>query len=124
VGISDCQYILSVGTSEPRKNCATVIRAFGRLKRADRACRHKLVPSGATWTGLEILYQIAADEGVADEVVFLGYREHLELLYNGAAMFVFPSIYEGFGLPPLEAMACGTPVIASNVTSIPEVVGD
>ena len=74
--------------------------------------------------GLDSLVSLAAQEGVTDEVIFLGRREQLELLYNGASLFVFPSIYEGFGLPPLEAMACGVPVVASNLTSIPEVVGD
>lgn len=123
-GIGDCPYILSVGTIEPRKNFVTLIRAFGHLKRSNRACRHKLVLSGATWIGLDLLHSIASEEGVADDVVLLGYGEQLELLYNGAALFVFPSFYEGFGLPPLEAMACGVPVIASNATSIPEVVGD
>jgi glycosyltransferase involved in cell wall biosynthesis len=123
-GLRDHPYILSVGTIEPRKNFCTLIRAFAQLKRANRACRHRLVLAGATWTGGDLLRRVAAEEAVSDDVIFLGYGERLELLYNGAAMFVFPSTYEGFGLPPLEAMACGVPVIASNATSIPEVVGD
>lgn len=124
IGVGDAPYVLSVGTLEERKNLAVLVRAFARLKRADPSLPHRLVLCGAKSFAYENLLQAAAQEQVAGDVLFLGYGQKLELLYGGASLFVFPSLYEGFGLPPLEAMACGTPVIASNATSIPEVAGD
>jgi glycosyltransferase involved in cell wall biosynthesis len=115
-------YLLAVATVSPRKNLAAVVRAYSRI-----AADHPglgLVIAGATgWRTEETDRAIrAAPSGV----VTTGFvaDEDLVALYNGAACLVFPSLEEGFGLPPLEAMACGTPVVASNTTSIPEVVGD
>jgi glycosyltransferase involved in cell wall biosynthesis len=124
LGIGGDPYVLAVGSLEPRKNLVTLVRAFARLKRASPRLRHRLVLSGAKWIGYEPVFEAIAAEGVENAVIHVGRAERLELLYNGASLFAFPSIYEGFGLPPLEAMACGVPVIASNATSIPEVVGD
>jgi len=114
--------ILFVGTIEPRKNVARLVEAYSRLR--DRQV--KLVIGGARgWLYEEIFARVEELELTGD-VLFPGYipPEELPLWYNAAELFVYPSLYEGFGLPPLEAMACGTPVITSNVSSLPEVVGE
>ncbi len=114
-------YLLSVGTLEPRKNYPVLLRAFKRLK-----TDWDLVIVGKKgWKFQNILLTIK-DLKLADRVKILGYVEDAELpfFYNGAEIFIFPSIYEGFGLPILEALACGTPVICSNSSSLPEVGGD
>ncbi len=115
-------FLLHVGHLHPRKNFEGLLDALGRLVR--RGERLPLVqvggtPSPAQRARLEAL-------GLGDQVRFLGRVEDevLVALYNRAALFVFPSLYEGFGLPVLEAMACGTPVVAADATSLPEVVGD
>jgi glycosyltransferase involved in cell wall biosynthesis len=116
-------FILSVSTSNPRKNLKTLIHAYAGIK--DRIY-HDLVLTGEYgWKSTE-LYSLVTDLGLSERVKFTGYvpLEELPAIYNLADLFVYPSLYEGFGLPPLEAMACGTPVITSNVTSLPEVVGD
>jgi alpha-1,3-rhamnosyl/mannosyltransferase len=118
-------YFLSVGTLEPRKNLKATIAAYASLPVAVRA-RHPLVLAGMKgWrtTSIERLLQPLVDSG---QVRMLGYltREHLAAVTAGALALVYPSVYEGFGLPPLEAMGCGVPPIASNVSSLPEVVGD
>lgn len=116
-------FILSVSTSNPRKNLKTLIKAFAISK--DKI-DHDLVLTGEYgWKSGEI-YKLVTDLGLNNRVKFTGYLPLAELpaLYNLADLFVYPTLYEGFGLPPLEAMACGTPVITSNVTSLPEVVGD
>lgn len=116
------KYILCVGTLEPRKNLVSLLKAYARIiNLLPEACR--LVITGRKgWLYDEIL-KTAGDLG--DKVIFTGYvtNEELMLLYNGASVFVYPSLYEGFGLPVIEAMACGTPVITSNSSSLPEVVG-
>ena len=119
------RFILSVGEIQPRKNLKTLIEAYVRLRRAD-AIRHKLVLVGKrAWLSDET-FAAARDSGYRDDLVFTGYvpDDDLMALYNAAELFVYPSLFEGFGLPPLEAMACGTPVITSNTSSLPEVVGD
>lgn len=119
------EYLLAVGTLEPRKNLKVVLRAFAQLPAAFRK-RHPLVLVGMKgWHTSEFEAQIAPLVQ-AGEVRELGYlpREDLATVIAGATTLIYPSIYEGFGLPPLEAMACGVPVITSNVSSIPEVVGD
>jgi glycosyltransferase involved in cell wall biosynthesis len=116
--------VLAVGTLEKRKNLELLVRAFARLKRAHPTLSHRLVLCGSKWVGHESVFATIAAEAIGDAVVYLGHAERLDVLYNGASVFVFPSKYEGFGLPPLEAMACGVPVIVSNATSLPEVVGD
>jgi glycosyltransferase involved in cell wall biosynthesis len=118
------KYILFVGRIEPRKNIPGLIEAFGMLT-ADGATEHTLVVAGM----MDDLYRKFHAETTArfgGRVVFTGKveQEDLPSLYAGADLFVYPSFAEGFGLPPLEAMACGTPVITSNTTSLPEVMGD
>lgn len=124
-GLQAGRYILAVGTLEPRKNLSTVIAAFSRLPDSVRR-QTPLVIVGMHGWGME-KFSAGLQQMIArGEVVLTGYvaQEELPALYSGARMFVYPSIYEGFGLPPLEAMACGTPVIVSNRASLPEVVGD
>lgn len=124
-GLVHGQYILAVGTLEPRKNLAVALRAFMQLAPALRK-RFPLVLVGMKGWHTSALEQQIAPLIAAGEIRQLGYlpREDLATIIAGAATLIYPSIYEGFGLPPLEAMACGVPVITSNVSSIPEVVGD
>lgn len=112
------RYILGIGGKEFRKNVVSLIKAFNKYK---------------AYNNDDVKLIIVGKQGVDDkvnnmnkDVIYTGFVEDNELvaLYNGATAFVYPSLYEGFGLPPLEAMACGTAVITSNTTSIPEVVGD
>jgi len=118
-------YILCVGNLQPRKNLRALIDAYVRLRRADTT-RHRLVLVGRkAWLHADI-FAAARESGYADALVFTGYVPDADLvaLYNAAAVFVYPSLFEGFGLPPLEAMACGTPVVCSDTSAFPEVVGD
>jgi len=117
-------YILYVGSLEPRKNIQTLIQGFANIKK--RGLNHKLIIVGNKKWEYSKLIRIVAESGLHNDVIFTGYLpdEDLPALYNGADLFVYPSLYEGFGLPPLEAMACGTPVITSNTSSLPEVVGN
>ncbi len=119
------RFILYVGNLEPHKNLKTLIAAYIRLRQAD-ATRHKLVLVGRAFAHDNDILATAQASGYADDLVLTGYvpNEDLVALYNAADLFVFPSIFEGFGIPPLEAMACGTPVVTSNTSSLPEVVGD
>jgi glycosyltransferase involved in cell wall biosynthesis len=120
-------YILSVGSIQPRKNLERLVRAFSRLRGQRPGVKlPKLVIVGKqAWLYNETLRAIA-ESGVDDQVLLTGYVSEGDLpgLYSGATCFVYPSYFEGFGLPPLEAMQCGTPVIVGNRTSLPEVVGD
>ena len=117
-------YVLAVGSLEPRKNLPALFEAFAGLRAA--GLPHRLVVVGRTAWKAAPIFRRLEELGLGDAVVLTGYVADADLpaLYAGAACFVFPSLYEGFGLPPLEAMACGTPVVASNAASIPEVVGD
>lgn len=117
--------ILHVGTIEPRKNIARLIRAYAHAKRAARL-PHRLALVGARGWKYSEVDAVIEQEQVKDDVIFAGYvaPEELPLWYRAADLFVYPSFYEGFGLPPLEAMVSGTPVISSNAASLPEVVGD
>ncbi len=117
-------YILYVGSVEERKNLRGVLQAYARLRQRGLACSLAIV--GAAKWKYDGIMRTLADLQLADEVVFTGYvpDDDLPVLYSGAAVFAFPSLYEGFGLPALEAMACGTPVVAANTSSLPEVVGD
>lgn len=119
------QYILYVGTVEPRKNLITLIKAFHHLKQQSN-CRQKLVIVGAKGWKYSSIFELIQEFEMESDVLFTGYVSDDDLvgIYNGATCFVLPSIYEGFGLPLLEAMQCGIPVIGSNVSSIPEVVGE
>jgi len=119
-------YWLYVGTLQPRKNLDTLIRAFARLARDEFSPDVRLVLAGRPgWYYERILAAVSAS-GVAERIVIPGYvaEQDLAALLSGALAYVLPSWYEGFGLPVLEAMACGTPVICSRVSSLPEVVGD
>jgi len=121
----DREFILYTGTLEPRKNVPALVRAFHRLKRETKL-PHKLVLAGKKGWLYEDIFAEVRTLGVEHDVIFTGYvpDEDLPVLYNGASLFAYPSFYEGFGLPPLEAMACGCPVVTSNTSSLPEVVGD
>ena len=114
-----------MGTLEPRKNHCLILEAYERLRASGRLPRGcKLVFAGAQGWMYEPILERIDSLGLREEVVLLGPADPLEYLYNGAIMMIFPSFLEGFGLPPLEAMGCGTPVITSNTSSLPEVVGD
>ena len=120
-------YILSVGSIQPRKNLPRLVAAYGHLRRErPEAKLPKLALVGKqAWLYEETLRSIK-ENGIEDLTVLTGYVPDSDLpaLYSGALCFVYPSYFEGFGLPPLESMSCGTPVIAGNRTSLPEVVGD
>ena len=124
-GVSN-DYALAVGTVQPRKNLATLVEAWRLLR--GRPCAHaQLVVAGARgWKNTQLDETISRLGLTGDEIRFLGIvpEEDLPVLYSGSSVFVFPSLYEGFGLPLVEAMACGIPVVASNTSSVPEVVGD
>ena len=113
--------ILHVGTLQPRKNIPVLLEA---LTKVDDQDVHLVLAGGKGWFYDEIFAQIEA-LGLVNRVIFPGYvpDEDLPLWYNAATLFAFPSVYEGFGMPVVEAMACGTPVVASNASSIPEAVG-
>jgi glycosyltransferase involved in cell wall biosynthesis len=121
----DRPFILNVGTLEPRKNQTRLIQAYAMLKERTQLPHQLVIAGGRGWL-YEDIFRRVNELGLKQDVRFLGYvaEEDLPALYNLADVFVFPSVYEGFGLPPLEAMACGTPVICSNSSSLPEVVGD
>ncbi len=118
-------YILYVGGFSPRKNIAGLIEAFSKIH-LNLPCDMKLVIAGTKGKSFTIYKSLAEKFNISEKVIFPGFiaMEHMPHLYNNAALLVYPSFYEGFGLPPLEAMACGIPVVASNVTSIPEILGD
>jgi len=117
-------YILNVGTLEPRKNLEGLLRAFARAKKG--GIPHTLVIAGARGWGESRLASLPEMLGIRDSVVFTGFvaDEDLPHLYADADFFAYPSLYEGFGLPVLEAMACGTPVITADSSSLPEVAGE
>jgi glycosyltransferase involved in cell wall biosynthesis len=124
LGLPD-KVVLAVGSLNPRKNLVTLIQAYARL-RQQAGVPHKLVLVGPREWKSEPLYQTVKELGIQSEVRLLGWIQDQDLacVYNLAELFVFPSLHEGFGIPPLEAMACGTPVVCSNSASLPEVVGD
>jgi glycosyltransferase involved in cell wall biosynthesis len=121
------EYVLAVGSIQPRKNLARLVRAYSALRRGrGRSNLPQLVLVGKqAWLYGETLAAIE-EEGLGESVVLTGYVSEGDLpaLYTGAICFAYPSFYEGFGLPPLEAMSCGAPVLTGNLTSLPEVVGD
>jgi len=125
VGLVSQEYILNVGTIEPRKNLVRLMQAYHRVRQVFRSLPKLVLVGMKGWLYEDVLTQVRTLD-LEDDVIFLGRVEPglLPALYNGARLFVYPSIYEGFGLPVLEAMACGTPVITSNVSSLPEVAGD
>ena len=118
------KFILYVGLVEPRKNLPLLIRSFRTL--VEEGFSHRLVIAGRLgWMYQEVFKQIET-LGLEDRIKFTGYvpRQNLPIVYNLAELFVYPTLYEGFGLPVLEAMACGTPVVTSNISSLPEIVGN
>ncbi len=118
-------FILFVGTIEPRKNVPTLLRAYRQLLDNYKADVKLVIVGRRGWLSDEV-FTLVDQLKLGDDVLFLGRvpSQDLLYLYNAAQLLVQPSFYEGFGLPPLEAMACGTPAVVSNVSSLPEVVGD
>lgn len=116
-------YLLYVGRLQGRKNLPTLVNAFTHLRRA--GCEHQLVIAGGTDTLSESLMTAINRSGVASEIILPGYiaAEDLPDLYSAADVFIYPSLYEGFGLPVVEAMACGIPVITSRNSAMAEVAG-
>ncbi len=125
--LENSEYILTVSTLEPRKNIDSLIKSFVKAKNNHKLYNTNLVLIGYKgWDYDKIFREIDNAEEFKKDIIVTGYVEESDLiaLYSGALMFVFPSFYEGFGLPVLEAMQCGTPVICSNTSSLPEVGGD
>jgi glycosyltransferase involved in cell wall biosynthesis len=123
----NAKYLLSVGALDlPRKNVKTILEAFAKFHKEYKAAKLLLVGYTTLKGNLDKLNDQISKLGIGDAVQIITNVPDLDLVafYNLASIFLFPSLYEGFGLPPLEAMACGTPVIASHVSSIPEVLGD
>jgi len=118
-------FIISVGTLEPRKNYARLVAAYALMRRQTGLPHHLIICGGPGWLFQEV-YERVRTEGIGDYVHFLGFVPDADLaaLYTSADLMVFPSLYEGFGIPPLEAMACGAPVVSSNNSSLPESVGN
>ncbi len=118
------KYILFVGNLERKKNLSMLLSAFAGLQESSRDSL-KLVLAGKPGNDARVLGKAAHEAGIADDVVFTGYMDDdvLPALYCGAQLFVYPSLEEGFGLPPLEAMACGTPVVAADSAALPETTG-
>jgi glycosyltransferase involved in cell wall biosynthesis len=118
-------YILFVGSIEPRKNLLRLLQAYARLREWSMKWRLVIVGARNYWKSSPVVQAVQAMR-LQESVTFTGYVPDADLpaLYNGANLFCFPSLYEGFGLPVLEAMACGTPVVTSNTSSLPEVAGD
>ena len=123
-GISHKDYILYVGSLEPRKNIRALVEAYERLRESDPEIKTKLILIGGE---SPLFGEVRLNaKNFKDDVIFKGFVDDptLREFYRKASLVVYPSLYEGFGLPPLEAMASGTPVVTSNTSSIPEVVGD
>jgi len=119
------KFILYVGSINPRKNLIRLIEAYNRL-RPELKANYQLVIAGMKgWKADEVILKVK-QAGIENRIVFTGFvpEDDLPYLINAAEFLIFPSLYEGFGIPPLEAMACGTPVLASNTSCIPEIVGD
>jgi glycosyltransferase involved in cell wall biosynthesis len=125
--IPDAPYILSLSTLEPRKNIEHVIRSFSNLIQQEKINDLHLVLVGPKgWNYDSIFAEITSNPKLRDRIILTGFVDDADLaaIYSGALAFVYMSLYEGFGLPPLEAMKCGIPVITSNTSSLPEVVGN
>lgn len=117
-------YILFVGTIQPRKNVVALLRAFHRLR--SRRYEHRLVLVGRRGWRADAVFQFITEHGLSDVVHHFDDVDVAELprFYNAATLFAYPSLYEGFGMPILEAMSCGCPVVSANTSSLPEVYGD
>ena len=126
-GIADCRYALSLCTLEPRKNLGRLVKAFAAVAASSALRDLRLVLVGALgWKSESLMETIQTSGLLSEQLILLGHvpDEDLRALLTRASVFVYPSLYEGFGLPALEAMQCGAPVITSNTSSLPEVVGD
>lgn len=127
-GWRDAPFVLYAGTLEPRKNWERLVRAFGILHREAPVLRgYRLILAGGAWKGqADRLQEVVAEESLGDAILWTNYiaDETMNALMSACEAFAYPSLGEGFGMPPLEAMTCGAPVITSNVSSLPEVVGD
>lgn len=123
--IGDSPFILCVGNLQPRKNLVNLIRAFSNYKEKDAYDTRLVIVGKKAWM-YNSIFSEALSNRYSGDILFTGYVDECDLvrLYNEATIFVYPSIFEGFGVPPLEAMACGTPVAVSQTSSIPEIVGD
>lgn len=121
----DCDYILYVGGFSPRKNISGIIQAFSKMKK-NSSSKLKLIVAGKKGVSYENYIDIAKKLNISSDVIFPGFvpLKYMPFLYNAAEFLVYPSFYEGFGLPPLEAMACKLPVITSNITSLYELFGN
>lgn len=119
-------YIFYAGRLEKKKNTARLVEAFAIMKKKNKNIKHKLVLAGNAGFGFDEVKYVINEFDIEEDVIITGWipESDMPYIYNGADMFVFPSIYEGFGIPLLEAMSCGTPIAASNAASIPEVVHD
>lgn len=127
LGLEPGRYLFWVGTFEPRKNLERLVDAYRSLHDGRHPAPPPLVLAGQSGFGCEeLLQRLDSDPVLRRSVIRPGFVDDRQLraLYHGAAVFVFPSLWEGFGLPPLEAMACGAPVVASDRSAIPEVLGD
>jgi len=124
LGIED-DFLLFVGTLEPRKNLLTLLKAFDQIVR-QISLRPQLVIAGGEGWLMDETFSFIKHSGIGDRLLFTGYLDDDELraLYSTCRIFIYPSLYEGFGLPPLEAMACGAPVIAGRVPALQEVLGN
>ncbi|HYG11912.1 MAG TPA: glycosyltransferase family 1 protein [Pyrinomonadaceae bacterium] len=124
LGVAD-DFILFVGTVEPRKNLLTLVRAFEELTRRTNLSAQLVIAGQKGWL-TEELFALVEQSGLSSRILFTGYisDEDLAALYSSCRVCVYPSLYEGFGLPPLEAMSCGAPVITSRIPVIMETVGD
>jgi glycosyltransferase involved in cell wall biosynthesis len=126
LGLDAQPYVLYLGSLDPRKNVSRLVEGFGRLRQEAPSLEHQLVLAGPRGWKSDIVFDTIARLRLQSQVKWLDHVsfDDLPALLGAADLFVYPSLYEGFGLPPLEAMACGTPVVASRATSLPEVIGD
>jgi glycosyltransferase involved in cell wall biosynthesis len=120
----DGDFILFIGTIEPRKNISNLILAYARL--VAEGFRYRLVIVGKKGWHYDALFTLINELKLNDNIIFTGFIEETEKPYflSGASVFVYPSLYEGFGIPVLESLACGTPTVTSNISSMPEVAGN
>ena len=123
LGVED-DFLLFVGTLEPRKNLLTLLKAFEQIV-GNGSLRLQLVIAGGEGWLMDELFAFTSRATIADRLCLTGYLKDDELcaLYSSCKAFIYPSVYEGFGLPPLEAMACGAPVIAGRIPALQETLG-